>query len=387
MKRLSKKLLGLSVAMAIGFVAAECILRLVGFSHPSFYRTDPRYGTGLRPGAEGWYTKEGKAYVRINEHGMRDQSYPISKPAQTYRIALLGDSYAEAIQVPVEHTFWYIAEQQLRKCSYTAGINIEILNFGVSGYGTGQELLLLRHHVWQFEPDAILLAFLTGNDLSDNVRELKKINYQPYFHYQKGELVLDQSYLQSADYRLRQGNAGRILQIGLDHSRILQLANRARNQLRATARNPQASEQGLAPEIYQAPKREVWKQAWRVTEGLLALMHQEVRAQNASFFVVTLTNSIQVHPDEKLRNRERNRMGVTDLFYPDRRIQSIGATHGFPVLSLAPLLHAHVVHTHEYLHGFDDTLGQGHWNKAGHRQAGLRLAQWICSIWPTKDTL
>jgi len=56
----------------------------------------------LRPGAEGWWSKEGGAYVRINNGGLRDREHAKAKPTNALRIAVLGDSYAEALQVPID---------------------------------------------------------------------------------------------------------------------------------------------------------------------------------------------------------------------------------------------------------------------------------------------
>ena len=41
------------------------------------------------------------------------------------------------------------------------GKQVEVINFGVSGYGTAQELLTLRQKVWDFSPDIVVLAFTT----------------------------------------------------------------------------------------------------------------------------------------------------------------------------------------------------------------------------------
>ena len=56
--------------------------------------------------------------------------------------------------------------------------SIEVINFGVSEYGTTQ-YLTLKNHVWKYNPDLILLAFYSGNDISDNLKILstKKYNY------------------------------------------------------------------------------------------------------------------------------------------------------------------------------------------------------------------
>jgi len=60
---------------------------------------------------------------------------------------VIGDSSAEALQVPVEERFWKITENDLQTCAASTGKKIEVINFGVSGYGTAQELITLRQYV------------------------------------------------------------------------------------------------------------------------------------------------------------------------------------------------------------------------------------------------
>jgi hypothetical protein len=81
------------------------------------------------------------------------------KSPLTYRIAVIGDSFAEAMQVPLEDTFWFGLRERLQACPAFAGSTIEALNFAVSDYGTAQELLTERTRVWPYVPDLVLLLF------------------------------------------------------------------------------------------------------------------------------------------------------------------------------------------------------------------------------------
>src|SRR5262245_10655025 len=189
---------------AIGILLFEFGLRMFGFSAPNFYRSDFYTGAALRAGAEGWWKKEGGAYVKINSEGLRDREHAKAKPRHTFRIAVLGDSYAEAMQVPAEETFWAVLERELPSCRLLRGHQIEVINFGVAGYGTAQELLTLRHRVWDYSPDLVLLAFLSGNDVRNNLRSLEQDPMRPYFVYQEETLVLDDSFRQYSGWRFRQ---------------------------------------------------------------------------------------------------------------------------------------------------------------------------------------
>src|SRR5438552_6464522 len=180
---------------AAGLLALEVIMRLAGFTYPVLYRPDPFCGSALRESAEGWYRGETQNYIWINRAGLRDREHQEAKPAGTFRIAVLGDSYAEAFQVPMERTFWWILQEELSRDSRFASLRFEVINFGVGGYGTAQELQILRHRVWAYSPDMILLAFLTGNDIRNNSRALERDDRIPYFVHQGKDLVLDDRFL------------------------------------------------------------------------------------------------------------------------------------------------------------------------------------------------
>jgi hypothetical protein len=95
----TRKLLLVGAGILVGLLLSELTLRAVGFSEPSLYVPDERRGHALLPGAKGWWRSEGEAYVRINSRGLRDREHDVEKPAGTLRIAVIGDSFAEALQV------------------------------------------------------------------------------------------------------------------------------------------------------------------------------------------------------------------------------------------------------------------------------------------------
>ena len=109
----------------------------------------------------------------------------------------------------------------------------------------------------------------------------------------------------------------------------------------------------------------MWNDAWRVTEGLIVEMRDEVNEHGAKFVVVTLSNGPQVLPDPGSEKISRRRLGITDLFYPDNRIKSLGAREGIPVITLAPELQEFAERNNVFLHGFGENIGNGHWNATG----------------------
>src|SRR6266550_3751544 len=400
------KLLLIVLGLLFGAGVAEIGLRVSGYTYPEFYELDQTRGYSLRPGAAGLYRKEGRSYVRINSDGVRDQEHSLMKPANTLRIALIGDSYAEALPVPLEQSFWWVMKEKLAEGDAASGKTIEVINFGVSGYGTAQELLTLREKVWKYSPDVVMLAVTTNNDVTDNSRALKRVDEIPYFIYRDNQLALDNSFQSSRTFLWRQSRINRFGRWLRDHSRLVQALTeghhalkimsaswRARSPRREPAAAPTASpdqkpnvpnissdaeELGADNLIYREPQTEVWDNAWRVTESLIIEMRNEVRARGAKFLLVTLSNGPQVLPSPSQREAVKIRLGATDLLYPDNRLRALCERENIPVITLAPELQQFAEHNNVFLHGFDKNIGNGHWNVTGNHVAGELMAKKIC---------
>jgi len=385
---LGKILLALA-GIIISLVVVEMGLRLLGVEYPIFFDYDPVLGNKLRPGVRGRYLTEGNGYVSINRDGLRDREHSLAHPADTLRIAILEDSYAEAMQVNQDETFWAVMAEELNRCANLRGRRVEVINFGQSGFGTTQELLTLQHRVWKYSPDVILLAFTTGNDLADNSRALSGIDYHPYHVFQGDKLILDDRQTK-ANWQLHEKSFFRriIFRWKIDRLRIFQVLRQSKEvlvkwwQVHNFGRKANASEKGqevgLSASVYREPTTDVWKEAWRVTEGLLLQMRDEVARKGARFFVVTLSSGIQVDPNPSNRSAFANYLGVSDLFYPERRLAGFCQARHIPILLLAPIFQEYAARHKVYLHGFGKSLGTGHWNQEGHRLAGRLIAEWLC---------
>jgi hypothetical protein len=70
-----------AASVVFALLVFELFLRVINFSYPTFYRPDAVLGYALEPGAEGWHTKEGRSYVRINSDGLRDREHAKQKHA------------------------------------------------------------------------------------------------------------------------------------------------------------------------------------------------------------------------------------------------------------------------------------------------------------------
>lgn len=191
MKSGRAKTLRRSIALALGLVVAPLlaeglyrVLRgaeLGPTTNPRYVVHDAELGWSYRPGARARHTSaEFDVEVRIHELGFRGASWALEGDPRR-RLLLLGDSFAFG---------WGVAEGE------AIGARVEellpgwqVLNAGVSGYGTGQERLLLARWLERVQPDAVAVLFC-ANDLFESGTPASYGKRKPWYALEAGELVL-----------------------------------------------------------------------------------------------------------------------------------------------------------------------------------------------------
>lgn len=112
-------------------------------------------------------TPEYVVELNTNSQGIRDsREFDPAKSDETARVVLLGDSFAIGYGVNYEESVPALLEARLAQ---ELKRPVEIINLGVSGFGTAEELIALQERGWQYEPDLVLVYWHAG-DPADNVR-------------------------------------------------------------------------------------------------------------------------------------------------------------------------------------------------------------------------
>jgi hypothetical protein len=135
------------------------------------YRHDDELGWTPEPNSTLTVTAERRIHVKHNSLGLRDTEPVLSdKP----KILFVGDSFVWGNDVEEDERFTELLRKSLP--------GHEIVNAGVSGYGTDQEYLWLKRLWDRIEPSVVVLMFTVVNDRWDNSSNVRYDGYfKPYF--------------------------------------------------------------------------------------------------------------------------------------------------------------------------------------------------------------
>lgn len=309
MKKISKGLLIL-LAFIIGLVLFELVLR-VGIPEPenlAKLKSSSLFLYENKPNARFPYISDTDGYhvdISINSSGFRDDEFSEAKEEGILRIAVLGDSFEEALQVNLGDTWQKILA---RKLEAELGKKVEVYNFGVSGYGTDQEWLTLREKVWKFKPDLVILAFTT-NDIGDTFKNRLVI-------LEDGNLVL-----KKPNERLGGNWLGKLVRQTYTYQTLVKVASRSSfskrlvNKVRVSMLGfPKEDKFFLSDaQLVQGPFEVIADQknppeevleGWRIVKALILDMKKQADDNGAKLIVSVNVSKTQLNPQnwEELRS-------------------------------------------------------------------------------------
>lgn len=217
--------------------------------------------------------------IAVNVAGRRGpETWSGHRPS--VRVLLLGDSIAFGVGVADDETFGQLLQRHVP--------GFEVLNFGVSGYGTDQALLQLEDVGLSLRPDVVVLNFCVANDYVDNVLPTSLYDGRapkPYFELEDGALRLRDAHLQ----RLWLERAGILLR---DRSYLFDASSLITSSWRETP----APWSDQVPEHWESRKNRIlsrdFARAKDVTGELISRMDELCRRRGIRFLVL-------VHPDRR----------------------------------------------------------------------------------------
>jgi lysophospholipase L1-like esterase len=345
----------------------------------------PTYGLAFTPGAEGWNTSlrgEYSTYITINNKGLRGQEYPYTKEAGTFRILVLGDSFTAGLQVPEEETFAKLLEARLNQ--HDPKTRFEVINAGIIGYGTDKELAYYAHEGYKYQPDLVLLAFFTGNDITDNI-------WYSLYELKENELVPVPPSPHEDNLTPNWAKDGslfkKIRNFLYTHSRLYSVSIELLT-LSAVQRVPAVAQWLVSLGFVELTRpmvnygnlyafRYLPDEAWETTRALLVRLNQEVEVHGSQLLVVSL-------PDETDVDEERRREILETYAHltkqealqgprPTDRLAEILQQAGIAYVQLLPALQAYHRQSQSPLYYKYD----GHWTPAGHQVAGQAIYEYL----------
>ncbi len=306
----------------------------------------------------------------INSQGLRDREIPLEKPANTYRILMLGDSYTFGIGNNLEDTFSKRLEQKLN--SLSRSVHYEVINGGCSSYAPILEYLFLIHKGLKFHPDLVILNY----DISD-VQDDHKYSQIAEFDEKGLPLKVNPIDVQYYYKEVKKGYKSSIPY--LDQSELYQFI---------ISRIYQVKKNKEAPQFYQEaqvvagnieydrdlPVRENigdWKKYFDESARYLQMIHKLLQSKNIQFVITsypygTLVNEKEWEIGRKLRGFDQ-KVYSTKLF---NYLAEFSESEKIPFLNMTPDFKA----SKEFplFYSYD-----GHFTPAGHEVAAKSLEKFL----------
>jgi lysophospholipase L1-like esterase len=303
--------------------------------------------------------------VNLNSYGVHDVEHSLAKPEKVFRIVVLGDSFTEAREFPVEKIYPRLLEADLKA---RVDFPVEVISLARSGNGAGEAYRALESLGLRFGPDLVIYQFLS-NDLIDDDLILSQQNQR--------ELELRRTY---------------VLPLGEIYPRFLLVKGSRFNQLIALklARLYQGFEVAryahldkyefvyLNALIFADEDSAMWREAWKSTEASILRMKDLSKKRGASFAVVSFVEEWRVGKLQELERKMRamNRRAPKyhwDFSKTDRILGDFCKENLVHFLSLLPAFKMAYQATGKKLH----FAYEGHLNERGHAVAAKAIADYL----------
>ncbi|MFQ5604273.1 MAG: SGNH/GDSL hydrolase family protein [bacterium] len=277
-------------------VSAEVLLRIFSISttyygySPSYpYVYDPFVAKRHRPNSQfNFRTKEFEIQFVTNSEGFRASNDFLTGDDRNRVIAIIGDSFVQAIQVDESATFVKLLETQMRDL----GIN-QVQNYGVAGLGIVHYLQMYKFHVRKHNPEIVFIFILDANDITNSSPLLEPPLLRPSYIYDgKGEILDVDLFADNPIYWSPEDETTHkpfmfTLRYFLgSHSALYRFASF----LKVTSRMQEKIINPFPVEayVYEEPWSDEFEQAWKHATWALENLVQEIKKDSASPWVVLI---------------------------------------------------------------------------------------------------
>jgi hypothetical protein len=355
----------LIIGIGIAILLCEVILRIYppDFMSDNLWRQyDKDVGWMLLPTANG-KSNNGCIvinHINVNSLGFRDKEWSND---ETYKIAVLGDSYMEGQHLP-EGT---IVPQLLERI-----LGVPVLNAGLDGYGTLHEYLVYNKYVAPHQPQLVLLFIYPFNDIQDNSKSLASnyvLRWPQAFIDPSGHIAVHFPDMPpSSDSGIRTAIKS--------HVKTLLMLWRGYEYWKNLGR--------WTPNMYLGgvylPENEMWRDAWKITEFYLVELKHEIEKNGGKLVTVSIPEYIQISPNWERELEEHYHINELpegfDRDRPLRKLQQTAAANDIPIIRLD-----------EFLKEYRDKFGlpapyfyyrcDGHLNPLGHFLAANLVVRYL----------
>lgn len=378
LKNILLKVLSVFLGLAIAFIVGEIMLREKrDFFSDHVMRYDTTTGLNtLYPNYQFHYKTECfDLTVRANSQGFNDQEFILEKPKDVFRIAVLGDSFVEGFQVPVEKSFHYLLQQKLNSLSVLStnsgqAKKFEVYAFSMGGNGTFKNYLYLTQYALKYNPDLVILAFLPANDFGNDYGVAPDIVSSGVFDKEgnvktsisKVERLLNKSALVNwLIYKSRLFKA--YILDGL-WARIFSAEN-------ASARVP------FDFQVYLNDSPKDWDKVWDLEEKLLLEFKKTVEVNQASFAMFSINDEPRTYPE--LMTKDSQLSGILNQFSfdfnrPEKILKEFADSQNIPYLDLMKLFQEQIKKDKQLKVFFSCNA---HWNEIGHSMVADALVNFL----------
>lgn len=350
-------------------VLLEAIFYIARVGESDYLVPDARIGFKPMTDKRTTQRKEGFSSVTFNSYGMQNDEITLAKPPGTLRVAVFGDSYVEALQVPRPDNYCSLTAQTLSKKLRRP---VQVLNFGVANYSVAQDFLRYQDLARKFAPDIVVLVYRVGETekvLPNSTQGLAFVR-PVYFPDKDGKLTYSDAVIKEFAHtsEYKRLKATHLLR---RYSRIWGVLGKMQGSWTAFWHKGGGTTVKSAPQPSTAemPKTEVSSDAnrerfvscyWYMVDDLLRQFAEATRADGAQLVIMRTPFKIEGRSDTVKNPTETN------------LLRSTAGNIGALFFDLDQEL------TNEGLDRDKDCfLEFGHFSKAMHRKVAERLSQFI----------